>query len=236
MDAWVQRGPPYWVAWRVPAGRGLHPTGRWRAGQVGLAHLQDTASLLPIRNYNPLKMKTQHQTRCCCLVDHSCPVFYNPMDLAPQAPLPMGFSRQGYENGLPCPSPGELPNPGMEPRSPTLAGRFFTAVPPRKPRTVMSWTSRRAACPGRWSFRARGLSATPALKPRAHLTSSLSSETSWPHFPFVPADSTPPQATGSHSAGSLPWVAPAPPHSALIGTLLSISPDDRLPEMGAPII
>ena len=47
-----------------------------------------------------------------------------------QASLSMGFSRQEYWSGLPCPSPGEnLPNPGMEPASltsPALAGRFFT--------------------------------------------------------------------------------------------------------------
>ena len=41
----------------------------------------------------------------------------------------MGFSRQEYWNGLPCPSPGDLPNPGIESMSllsPALAGRFFT--------------------------------------------------------------------------------------------------------------
>ena len=41
----------------------------------------------------------------------------------------MGFSRQGYWSGLPCPSPGALPNPGIKPTSlmsPALAGRFFT--------------------------------------------------------------------------------------------------------------
>ena len=38
----------------------------------------------------------------------------------------MGFSRPEYWNGLPFPSPGDLPNSGTEPRSPALAGRFFT--------------------------------------------------------------------------------------------------------------
>ena len=49
--------------------------------------------------------------------------------LAYQAPLSMGFSRQEYCSGLPCPPPGDLPNPGIEPASitsPALAGRFFT--------------------------------------------------------------------------------------------------------------
>ena len=48
---------------------------------------------------------------------------------ARQIPLSMGFSRQEYWSGLPCPSPGDLPNPWMEPMSltsPALASRFFT--------------------------------------------------------------------------------------------------------------
>ena len=45
--------------------------------------------------------------------------------VAHQASLSMGFSRQKYWNRLPCPPPGDLPNPGMEPASPALAGRFF---------------------------------------------------------------------------------------------------------------
>ena len=49
--------------------------------------------------------------------------------IAHQAPLPMGFSRQEYWNGLPCPSPGDLPDPGIEPMSLmslALAGGLFT--------------------------------------------------------------------------------------------------------------
>ena len=49
--------------------------------------------------------------------------------VAHQAPLSMGFSRQEYWSGLPCPLPGNLPNSGTEPRSlmsPALARRFFT--------------------------------------------------------------------------------------------------------------
>ena len=45
----------------------------------------------------------------------------------------MGFSRQEYWSGLPFLSPGDLPNPGIKPASPTLAGKFFTAEPPGKP-------------------------------------------------------------------------------------------------------
>ena len=48
--------------------------------------------------------------------------------VAHQAPLSMGFSRQEYWNGLPCPAPGDLPNPGTEVMSlmsPALAGEIF---------------------------------------------------------------------------------------------------------------
>ena len=54
--------------------------------------------------------------------------------LACKAPLSMGFSRQEYWSGLPCPPPGDLTNPGTEPASPILAGRFFTPESPGKPR------------------------------------------------------------------------------------------------------
>ena len=53
------------------------------------------------------------------LVAKSCPTLATLWTVAHQAPLSMGFSRQGYWNGLPFPSPGDLPDPGTEPRSPT---------------------------------------------------------------------------------------------------------------------
>ena len=56
-------------------------------------------------------------------------LFVTPWTAARQAPLSMGFSRQEYWSGLPCPPPGDLPNPGTEPTSltsPALAGGFFT--------------------------------------------------------------------------------------------------------------
>ena len=48
------------------------------------------------------------------------PLFATPWTVAYQAPLSMGFSRQEYWIGLPFPSPGDLPDPGIEPRSSTL--------------------------------------------------------------------------------------------------------------------
>ena len=50
----------------------------------------------------------------------SCPTLCDHIDSTQQAPLFLGFSRQEYWSGLPFPSPGDLPNPGIEPRSPAL--------------------------------------------------------------------------------------------------------------------
>ena len=59
-----------------------------------------------------------------------------PWGIARQAPLSMGFSRQEYWSGLPCPPPGDLPNPGIEPRSPALWAASFPAEPPGKPKNT----------------------------------------------------------------------------------------------------
>ena len=54
------------------------------------------------------------------LVAKSCPTLATPRTVARQSPLSMGFSRQEYWSGLPFPSPGDLPDPGIEPWSPSL--------------------------------------------------------------------------------------------------------------------
>ena len=53
--------------------------------------------------------------------------------VAHHAPLSMGFSRQEYWSGLPFPSPGDLPNPGMELWSPTLQADSLPSEPPGNP-------------------------------------------------------------------------------------------------------
>ena len=54
---------------------------------------------------------------CCCLVAKSCPTLLIPWTVAHQAPLSIGFPRQEYPSGLPFPSPGDLPDPGIKPLS-----------------------------------------------------------------------------------------------------------------------
>ena len=71
---------------------------------------------------------------CVCSVTSNSSV--TPSTLSCQAPLSMGFSRQESWTGLPFPPPGDLPDPGMEPVSPALAGRCFSTEPPGKPRSA----------------------------------------------------------------------------------------------------
>ena len=68
----------------------------------------------------------------CCVLSQFSRVWLSatPWTIARQAPLSIGFSRQKYWKGLSYPSPGDLPNPGIEPESlesPALAGEFFTS-------------------------------------------------------------------------------------------------------------
>ena len=75
-----------------------------------------------------------------CVLSHPVvPNFATPWTATLQAPLSMGISRQEYWSGLPCPSPGGLPKPGIELvplRSPALAGRLFTISATRKAQTL----------------------------------------------------------------------------------------------------
>ena len=65
-------------------------------------------------------------------VAQSCLTLCNPWTVAHQAPPSMGFSRQEYKSGLPFPSPGDIPDPGIEPRSPALQADALTSEPPGK--------------------------------------------------------------------------------------------------------
>ena len=75
---------------------------------------------------------------CVCSAVQLCPTLCDrpPWTVEPQASLSMEFSRQEYWNGLPCPTPRDLPKPGIKSASlasPALAVIFFTTVPPGKP-------------------------------------------------------------------------------------------------------
>ena len=67
-----------------------------------------------------------------------CPTFYDPWTVASWTPLSMGFPRQEYWSELPLPAPGDLSNSGIEPASPTSAGRFSSTESPGKPPICIS--------------------------------------------------------------------------------------------------
>ena len=67
------------------------------------------------------------------LVTQLCPALRNPWTVAHQDPLSMGFSRQEYWSGLLLPSPGNLPDPGIKPRSPALWAYSLPSELPGKP-------------------------------------------------------------------------------------------------------
>ena len=76
-----------------------------------------------------------HKCACMCSVTSFIVwLFATPWTVARQAPLSIGFSRQEYWSGLPCPPSGDLPGPGIEPSSPAspTVGRFFTTEPSGK--------------------------------------------------------------------------------------------------------
>ena len=68
-----------------------------------------------------------------CSSAQSCRLFVTPWTVAHQAPLSVGFSRQECWSGLPCPPPGNLPNPEIEPRSPALRVDSLPSEPPGTP-------------------------------------------------------------------------------------------------------
>ena len=71
------------------------------------------------------------------LVAKLCPALATPWTVARQAPLSIGFPRQEHWGGLAFLSPGDLPDSGIKPGSPALAGRFFTAEPPGEPKSTI---------------------------------------------------------------------------------------------------
>ena len=73
--------------------------------------------------YTSVKVKSLSRVR----------LFATSWTVACQAPPSMGFSRQEYWSGLPFPSPGHLPNPGIKPRSPALQADALTSEPSGKP-------------------------------------------------------------------------------------------------------
>ena len=92
-------------------------------------------------HFSSCELQSKHLARvyvCVCTLSHFSCVSVMVWTVVCQGPLSMGFSRQEYWSGLPCPPSGDLPNPGTEPTSltsPALASRFFT--------TSTTWEARK---------------------------------------------------------------------------------------------
>ena len=81
---------------------------------------------LDMKSCKAIKVKVKSLSRVLLSV--------TPWTVACQAPLSMGFSRQEYWSGLPFPSPGDLPDPGIKPGSPSLQADALTSELPGKPK------------------------------------------------------------------------------------------------------
>ena len=80
-----------------------------------------------------LFFRLNHPERKKSEVTQSSPTLWDPVD-----PLSMGFSRQEYWSGLPFPSTGDLPEPGIKPRSPALQADALPSEPPEKGTIILS--------------------------------------------------------------------------------------------------
>ena len=83
-----------------------------------------------------LEVKISAYELCVYACAQLCPAIWTLWTIARQAPLFMGFPRQEYQGGLSFPYPGDLSDPGIEPTSPALTGKFFATVPAGKPYEV----------------------------------------------------------------------------------------------------
>ena len=89
---------------------------------------------------DPLTLRVNCYTHCCCLVSKLCLTFCDPMDCSLSGSSVHGISQTRILEWLPFPSPGDLSQPGIEHMSPSLAGRFFITEPPGKPQTcIIIW-------------------------------------------------------------------------------------------------
>ena len=106
-----------------------------------------------------------------------------PRTAAHQSLLSMGFPRQEYSNGLPFPSPGDLPDPGIEPKSLALLGRFLTTQPSGKLfLTIYTSLGSYFLWCSLSSYITAGMNITQVLNPKDHAIISMGIKKEWVLF------------------------------------------------------
>ena len=107
--------------------------GKHRSSEMSVPYLPPKLPCRSLYVYRKMSVQTTSLTWLlfsCSVVSDS---FENPMAYSPPGSSVHGFPRPEYWSGLPCPPPGDLPDPGTEPVSPALARGLFTTEPPGKP-------------------------------------------------------------------------------------------------------
>ena len=99
-----------------------------QGSNLGLTHFSQV--LYHLSHLESVQSRSENEVKLLSRVR----LFATPWTVAYQAPLSMGFSRQEYWSGLPFPSPGDIPDPGIEPGSPALKAEALTCEPPGKPK------------------------------------------------------------------------------------------------------
>ena len=90
---------------------------------------------------NPIQLLRKQTCECVCVLLSHVQLFAPPQTVAHQASLSMGFFKQEYWSGLPCPPPEDLPNRGIEPRSPVLWVGSLPSELPGKPLFCVGMTN-----------------------------------------------------------------------------------------------
>ena len=117
-----QGSQDYWSGWPIPS-----------PGDLPNPEIEPGSPSLQVDSL-PAEYLGSPDTCMCCAWSLSCIRLFGTHGLGPTRVLcPCGFSRQEYWSGLSCPPPEDLPNPGIEPRSPTLQADALPSVPPGKP-------------------------------------------------------------------------------------------------------
>ena len=147
------------------------------------------------RGLRTLKYKNPWLKPCCSTTEAglgdatpvcapSCPTLCDLMDCSPPGSSVVEFSRQEYWSGLPFPSPGDLPHPGIKPMSPVspgLAGGFFTTEPRGKPQAAfykaahlcISAIIGPSTCPSSFSPSSQILPVLPSVSEGPHVQAAL---------------------------------------------------------------